>query len=234
MAANWRLTLFNALKDFDAPRVLSNQELMDFSVAATGETVSLDKMNFFIQQAVTFDALLPVRRGIYINLKSTPTPSLAEVATRIRANAVVSLQSVLGDAGVLNNYTGQIFCLLPIAPNETVPSLGTIEARDGTIFHFKGIKKSILEAGDPMDRLVPMLTYERATPEAAIVHWIYLAHTQRSQLVEPDTQCDLASIDIDRLERLATAAGVNDKVMDWVQRVQEREELDDNEVGWGP
>lgn len=229
--SKWRNSLYEALKAYDAPRVASYAELLEYA-KGVDETVTPRKLDLFIEHARQFDIISQVRRGLFINKSVSPIPILAEAARRIRTGAIVSLQTVLGDAGVLNNFTSQIYCVLPMPDGGQKPNLGSIDA-GGTIFHFKGIKQSILEAGDPWDRIAPMLPYDRATPEAAIVHWHYLASVQRSQMVEPDTQCDMEHIDIERLERLAAAANLKDQVLDWVERCHNRQQMDDEQMGWG-
>lgn len=231
--SRWRQTLYNALKDFDAPRVTSFSELMTFADDA-GCVITEKQLKTFVEQAIQFDFLKVARHGIYLNLKAWPTPSMAEVSPRMRPGAIVSLHTVLGEAGIINNYSAQVHCVVPINDFGGRPNVGDVTAKDGTVFNFNAIKASVLEAGDEIDRLVPLLPYDRATPEAALVHWIYLASNHRSKIMEPDTQCDLSSIDMERLERLSDAAGVKAEVFDFVGRCDVREENDDNEVGWGP
>lgn len=232
--SQWRKIVFESLKEFDAPRVLSLSDLVNY-VKETVPDISERKAGLFIEQAVSFNLLTSVRHGLWINNNVFPTPTLSEAAHRIRKGAVVSLHTVLSDAGVLNNFTSEVFSVVPIPEAGTgpKPNLGSLEGA-GTNFHFKGIKQSILEAGEEDDRLVPMLAYARATPEAAIVHWIYLAHARGSSMHEPDTQCDMDQLDFERLERLAAAAGLQEQVFDWVERCRQRAHDDDEQTYWQP
>jgi len=229
----WRKALYEALKEFNAPRVMSNIELQEYA-NSVGIEVTPKQIIRFIEQVGDLDVLTPVRKGLFLNNRVWPTPTYAEAACRIRSGAVVSLHTVLGDAGVLNNSTSNVYSLLPAPEHGPQPSLGSLESESGVTFHFNKIKAEILEAGDVDDRLVPLLSYDRATPEAAVVHWIYLANTRRSPLCEPDTQCDMEQLDLERLERLATAAGIHDKVFNWVERCRVRETADDDQTYWQP
>lgn len=232
--SQWRITVFESLKSFDAPRVMSLSELIEYAKDVAPD-INERKAGLFIEQAASFGLLTNVRHGIWLNNNVFPTPTLSEAAHRIRKGAIVSLHTVLSDAGVLNNFTAEIYSVVPIPEAGTgpKPNLGTLEG-GGTNFHFKGIKQSVLEAGDEEDRIVPMLAYDRATPEAAIVHWMYLAHARGSSMNEPDTQCDMEQLDLERLERLATAAGLHDKVFSWVERCRVRETADDDQTYWQP
>jgi len=228
---DWRKSLYECLKDFDAPRLLSNTELQTFA-SNNGIDVSPRQIQIFIERMKELDILSPVRRGLYLNNRAWPAPTYAEAANRIRAGSVVSLLTVLGDAGVMNNSTSNIYSVLP-ASEGTEPYLAPVMSEDVN-FYFSRMKREILEAGDPNDRLVPMLPYKRATPEAAIVHWLYLANTRRSALKEPDTQCDVELLDLDRLRRLARASALESEVFSWIDRCRKRGEDDDNHTHWGP
>lgn len=232
--SKWRISVFESLKSFDAPRVMSLADLIEYTRDVAPD-INERKAGLFIEQAVSFGLLTNVRHGIWLNNNVFPTPTLSEAAHRIRKGAIISLHTVLSDAGVLNNFTAEIYSVvsIPEAGTGSKPNLGTLEG-GGTNFHFKGIKQSVLEAGHEDDRLVPMLAYDRATPEAAIVHWMYLAHARGSSMNEPDTQCDIDQLDLERLERLATAAGLHDKVFSWIERCRQRTHDDDEQTYWQP
>ena len=228
----WRKSLLEELKGFAAPRVVSMKDLTEM---AERVRPGVHRQSVYLLSRAFEDGgtLLPVRRGLWLNASAFPAPSVAEAASRIRSGAVVSLQTVLGDAGVLNNFASQVYCVLPVPEKGPNPSLAPVDAAD-TRIHFRGMRQDVLEAGDREDRLNPLVPYPRATAEAALVHWFYLAHVQRSQMEEPDTQCDVSMLDLERLARLAAAAGVADEAAAWVERCRRREEDDAQERGWGP
>lgn len=228
---DWQKSLFEALRQPTSSRTLSFAELAE-TAGRIRPGVHEKSVRSFVAKAESAGLLKAVRKGLWLNMGAVPQPSPAEATQRIRKGAVVSLQTVLGDAGVLNNFSSQVYAVVP-GREDHKPATGSVPI-GGTIFHFRTLPEHILEAGDPLDRLA-MAYYPRATAEAALVHWMYLAKSRGSTMKEPDTQCDVSMLDMDRLGRLAEAAGVKDETFDWIRRCAEREELDDEQVGWhGP
>jgi hypothetical protein len=80
---------------------------------------------------------------------------------------------------------------------------------------FRGIPERILEAGAAKDRLEPQPCYRRATPEAALLHWLYLARSPRSRMSAPPADLDLEALKARGLERLARAMGLGDALREW-------------------
>jgi hypothetical protein len=135
----------------------------------------------------------------------------------LRPGALVSLQTVLGDAGIWNNFTDWVTAVVPLSRRYATPSLGRLDTNAGT-FVFRGLPESKLEAGREEDRLVSGITYRRATPEAALLHWLYLADSPRSRMAEPPLDLDLESVDSRRLRRLSKAMGLNELLDSWLSR----------------
>jgi hypothetical protein len=131
---------------------------------------------------------------------------------------VVSLQTVLGDAGVWNNYTGWVTAVVPLSRRYATPSLGKLAATAGT-FVFRGIPERVLEAGHEDDRLVLGASYRRATPEAALLHWLYLSNSPRSRMSAPPSDMELESLDSRRLKRLAAAMDLSEQLESWLGHV---------------
>ena len=135
----------------------------------------------------------------------------------LRPGAVISLQTVLGDAGVWNNFTDWVTAVVPLSRRYTIPSLGRVETSAG-IFVFRGLPETVLEAGREEDRLASGLTYRRATPEAALLHWLYLSNSPRSRMSEPPRDMDLTVLNSRRLERLARAMQLSGVLEGWLIR----------------
>ncbi|MDZ7749790.1 MAG: hypothetical protein U5K43_14080 [Halofilum sp. (in: g-proteobacteria)] len=113
---------------------------------------------------------------------------------------------------MLNNPVRTVTAVVPLDPGAPPPKLGRRDTRAGT-FRFHGMPRRIVEAGAPDDRLEPEETWEhaRATPEKALVDWLYLAASPRSRRTPPPRgDLDLDLLDAPRLHRLARAAGVTD------------------------
>jgi hypothetical protein len=88
----------------------------------------------------------------------------------------------------------------------------------GTL-QFFGLPRRILEAGDPGDRLEPLakLDHVRATPEKALLDWLYLARSPRSRrTLPPKGDIDLELLDRARLRRLGRALGLASALEAWL------------------
>ncbi len=175
-------------------------------------------MERWIQEAVSANRLRRVVRGLYLNWLISPAAQLGEAAVWLRPGAVVSLQTVLGDSGIWNNFTDWVTAVVPLSRRYTTPSLGKVETAGGT-FVFRGTPESILEAGREEDRLVAAVSYRRATPEAALLHWLYLSNSPRSHMSVPPLDLDLDRLDRPRLRRLARAMGLAEILESFLPRV---------------
>ena len=210
----WSTRLELALADPAALRVLDRKALMGLAQTVR-PGVSEPTVERWIQDAVGANRLQRVVRGLYLNRLISPPAGLAEAAVWLRSGAVISLQTVLGDAGVWNNYTGWVTAVVPLSRRYAIPSLGRLEGIAGT-FVFRGMPEGVLEAGPQEDRLAPGLTYRRATPEAALLHWLYLSHSPRSRMSAPPADLELASLDARKLKRLARAMSLSKQLDAWL------------------
>jgi hypothetical protein len=145
---------------------------------------------------------------------TAPPGELAEAATWLRPGCVVSLQTVLGDSGVWNNYTSMVTAVVPFASSRPRPSLGIRTTLAGR-FQFRGMPEVVLLAGREADRLADVTGYVRATPEAALVHWLYLAASSRSNLMAPPLDLDMHMLNAARLRRLAEAMNLSGELAQW-------------------
>jgi hypothetical protein len=177
--------------------------------------VSEPTVERWIQEAVSANRLQRVVRGLYLNNLISPPARLPEAAVWLRPGAVVSLQSVLGDSGVWNNFTPWVTAVVPLARRYTTPSLGRLDTTGGT-FLFRGMPESILEAGREGDRLTSNVTYRRATPEAALLHWLYFSESPRSGMSSPPADINLDSLNLPRIDRLAKAMRLDAPLRSWL------------------
>jgi hypothetical protein len=67
----------------------------------------------WIREQTEAGILRPVTRGLYLNQLARPQPTAAEAASFVRSGAIVSLQTVLGDAGITNSYSDIVTSVLP-------------------------------------------------------------------------------------------------------------------------
>jgi hypothetical protein len=213
---HWSTRLELLLAEPGALRVLNTASIVQ---VAKNVRLSISKPSVerWIQEAVAANRLQRVVRGLFLNRLVAPAAQLCEAAVWLRPGAVVSLQTVLGDAGVWNNYTDWVTAIVPLSSRYTTPSLGRVEAGAGT-FVFRGIPERVLEAGAERDRLAAEFEYRRATPEAALLHWLYLSDSPRSRMSAPPLDLDLGVLDMRRLKRLSTAMRLDPNFSRWRER----------------
>ena len=201
----------------DAPRVLTVPML----AAALSDGRSLPArgtlFNWLRAQRKS-GVLRPVTRGLYLNALALPRPQAAEAAAYVRSGAVVSLQTVLGDCAVTNNYSDIVTCVVPIrdgvAPSSRPVKAPRIEFR----FHAMPIRYLDERAGALADRLDLDVAYARATPEKALLDWIYLGASPRTRLSGPPLDIEFEKLNMPRLRRLAKAMGLGTALADYLSR----------------
>lgn len=164
--------------------------------------------------------LRQVTRGLYLNQLAQPVPQAAEAAGYVRSGAIVSLQTVLGDAGVSNNYSDIITCVLPIRSGVAASSRPV--RLDALEFRFHAMPEHLLDerAGALADRFDLDVHYPRTTPEKALLDWIYLGASPRTKLAGPPLDIDLDKLNLPRLRRLAKAMGMEQGLGEFLARLQ--------------
>ena len=217
MTLHWTTRLELALSEPTALRVLDKKSIVRVAQDVRPD-VSEPSVERWIQEAVGANRLRRVVRGLYLNCLISPPAQLAEAAVWLRPGAIVSLQTVLGDAGIWNNFTDWVTAVVPLARRYATPSLGKIETAGG-VFVFRGMPESIVEVGRERDRLVAEATYRRATPEAALLHWLYLFNSPRSRMSSPPLDLDLERLDRQQLKRLARAMDLAEILESFLPRV---------------
>jgi len=213
---HWTTRLELALAQPDALRVLDTASIIQVADNVRRD-ISRPSVERWIQDAVGANRLQRVVRGLFLNRLITPPAQLCEAAVWLRPGAVISLQTVLGDSGVWNNYTQWVTAVVPLSSRYTTPSLGRAETAGGT-FVFHGVPERVLESGVEHDRLVTGAGYRRATPEAALLHWLYLSSSPRSRMSAPPLDLDLGALDSKRLKRLASATHLDTNLASWRAR----------------
>jgi hypothetical protein len=91
------LTTKSILLGADAPRVLS-VPLIAAVMAHRRKLPARNTLFRWIREQTKSGALRPVTRGLYINQLARPLPTAADAAAFVRASAIVSLQTVLGES----------------------------------------------------------------------------------------------------------------------------------------
>ena len=163
--------------------------------------------------------LFAVQRGLYLNHFRAVPGTLADTVPLFHKDAVVSLNTVLGDAGILNNPSNTVTAVVPLDPDSPLPHLGRKTTQAGSL-HFFGMPRRVLQAGKPGDRLEAehRFGHARATPEKALMDWLYLGQSPRSNRTLPARQdIDIALLKQPRLRRLAAAARLTDNLVTWLE-----------------
>lgn len=214
----WQSRLAEALGRPDAPPVLTRDLLERFArTAREGQAVPDSTLSFWIRRAAEAGRLQPVKRGLYLNRFRAAPGELADAVAFFHPDAVVSLNTVLGDAGVLNNPSRAVTAVVPIDTGFPPPKLGRRSSMAG-ILQFHGLPRRIVDAGRLADRLEPGGQFEhlRATPEKALLDRLYLGQSARSHVTLPAPgDIDMDLLDRKRLQRLAEATQLTDVLTRW-------------------
>ena len=216
MALHWSTRLELVFAEPGALRVLDTASIIQVAKSVHRD-ISTPSVERWIRKAVAANRLQRVVRGLFLNRLITPPSQLCEAAVWLRPGAVISLQTVLGESGVWNNYTEWVTAVVPLSSRYTTPSLGRVETEGGT-FVFRGVPEHVLETGAENDRLVAGVDYRRATPEAALLHWLYLSNSPRSRMSTPPLDLDLGELDLKRLRRLAIGMRLDANLTTWRDR----------------
>lgn len=217
----WQIEFESRLGAATAPPVLSRDLLARMARSAHGNrTVPVSSLSHWLKSAQARGKLPRVQRGLYLNAFRSPPGRLADAAPWLHTDSVVSLNTVLGDAGVLNNISRTITAVVPIEADGPPPQLGRKTTAGGT-FHFFGLPRRILDTGAADDRLQsdPGIEHARATLEKALLDWLYLAASPHSHRTWPPRgDIDVSLLDTRRLRRLARAMGLTDILDTWMAR----------------
>lgn len=218
--SDWQKTLQRQLASDDAPPVLTRDLLKRYSRSANdNQSVPASSLTYWKTSMIGEHKLQPVQRGLFLNSFRSRSGTLADACFWYYPDAVVSLNTVLGDSGVLNNPSTVVTAVVPIDRRASPPSrLGRRTTRAGK-FHFFGMPRQILEAGEPEDRLDSTGVYEhlRATPEKALIDWLYLGLSSHSRRTAPPrTDIDVEALNKRRLKRLAKAMSLSSDLNAWM------------------
>src|ERR1700736_5276190 len=111
---HWTTRLELALTDPIALRVLDKPSIVRVARHVRSD-ISESTVERWIQEVVSANRLHRVVRGLYLNRMISPPAQLSEAAVWLRPGAVISLQTVLGDSGVWNNYTDWVAAVVPLS-----------------------------------------------------------------------------------------------------------------------
>ncbi len=202
-----------------------NQFEIDRIVEAVGATRGTSRASLFrtIDRAIANRMFERLCRGVYLNLRRQPKASYADATEYVCPGAIVSLQTVLGDAGVLDNFTtDMVTCVVP-RPQEKTSVTVPRDIRNFT-FNVMAAPAALPEMG------FPILTgegYRRATPELAFCHWLYLSLQPRSEVTSPSLEIDTGRMAMKKVRAIAEKIGIGHELETWLHRKKLRDANDD-------
>lgn len=212
---SWKFRMIGALAEPTAKRIYTAadfHEEVNRIRPGTSEVTSRRVSKALAQAGM----LRLVTAGHFLNLRCRPSAQISEFAPFIRAGAVVSLQSVLGECGFLNNLAAITTAVVPSNPLKR-PSLGKVKTQAGDLFHFYGLAEKFFPAteSDRWQLLQPGRPGDVFRPEPALLHWLYLAGNQRSRLTSPPYDVDMSKLDGALLSHLAEQWSVSTQLNEW-------------------
>lgn len=207
----WQVELERLLSAPEAPAVVDSGLIERLVIRVAGKRLAGSTLANWQRHAVNRGRLQRVIRGVYLNGFRSRPGQPTDAAHLLRRDAIVSLNTVLGDAGVLNNPSHTVTAIVPLDPGPVKPVTGRVKTGVGW-FHFFAMPRAVLEAGNPDDRIDWSVTdHVRATPERALVDWLYLASSRLSHRTAPNPgDLDMEMLNRKRFVRLARAVGVEE------------------------
>ena len=208
---SWKVGAMRQLSDPDAPRIFDRREFLAWVRKANPQLPERTGLRA-LSEWEEAQLVQRVTRGIYLNRQAFPLPALEEAVSHLRPGAIVSLSSVLGRAGVLNNPVYWVTAVIP----STATALSEVSAENGSVFKFGHMRQDLLPTAKDdwgQDALEPYTQTATATPEKALVDWLYLASSSRGSArwpLPPLHDWDISDLDPSRLDRLADRMGVEE------------------------
>jgi hypothetical protein len=216
--ADWKFALLGALPR--APRILTAATFLAFAKTIRPD-VSSATSRLLVGYLIRAQALRRVTQGTYLNRRALPPAELYEAAPVIRTGAVLSLNSVLGELGVINNPSRIVTCILPTSKLKS-PKLGELKTEAG-MFRFYGLAQRFFPANaeDERELLQPGRPCTVFRAEVAILQWLHLASLKRSTLGELPLDVDLELLDLELLARLAERFDLREVWGRWYARAND-------------
>ena len=212
---SWKFVVVGLMARPEFPRVFDSHEL-EQALQSHGMSPPRRTIQRALREWEIAGVVRRVAQGVYLNMQATPQPLLREAVSKMRPGAIVSLATVLGDAGVLNNPTSWVMAVLP--SDVKVRHENEVSSAPGAEFKFAYLRPDLIPVrGEPWasDALEPYARVPTATPEKALLDWIYLSASARggSRWQLPASHdVDLDYLDSDRLERLASHMGLENEL----------------------
>ncbi len=236
MRPEWKLAAEARLMKPDTPAVLTSGMVEMLATAGTDAPPSRPTIQRWLKDLVQSEKLRPVIKGVYLNRLGHRDVSPAAASQWVRSRSIVSLAWVLEQAGLTNNFGDTVTCVIPIDPGWPTPQISDRTTQAGT-FRFFAMPAHLNDerAGGQADLQDARFDYRRATPEKALLDWIYLGASPRSRLSRPPFDLEIEPLHAGRLKRLAKNMGITPLWEGWREeraRYQADPEVQDNLSSW--
>jgi len=211
---SWKISALRQLSEGEL-RVFSPPELESW-LAEKGFNIPLRTARRALQEWELAGLVDRLATGLYLNKQAVPVPLPEEAAAKMRSGAVVSLATVLGRAGVLNNPTHWVNAVVPTSESNNRREVGM---ENGSVFRFAQMRSDLVpqeRQGWGRDALEPYASVPTATPEKAVLDWLYLTSSPRGKARWPLPAAhdwDISSLDEAKLNRLATHMGLEGELL---------------------
>jgi hypothetical protein len=209
VTAPWKLEAEKILLRGDTPAVLTSSMLHMIATMPGSNPPPPATLQRWLDDLISAKKIRRVIKGVYINTLGHRDVSPAAAAGWIRTRSVVSLAWVLEQSGALNNFGDTVTCVIPTEAGWPNPQISDRKT-DAAPFRFFAMPAALVDerAGVYSDIRDPRFDYPRATPEKALLDWIYLGASNRSRMTRPPFDLDLDQLDKRRLRRLAKKMGI--------------------------
>lgn len=217
---NWKIELNKLLSNNEKLRVFNRSQLIEV-MENNNLKVPLRTLLRQIQVLEESNIIQRIYSGIYINkIQQNPIVQNQEVLNVLRPNAILSLNYVLGNSGVLNNPTFFFTAVLPTSSNK---SQNEIKLDDGNYINLAYLNddffnEDILKISLQKYSKVPM-----ATPEKAIIDLLYLNSSARGNKrwsLPPLQDWDISSLNMDKLNLIAEKLNMTEQVNNFINEIE--------------
>jgi hypothetical protein len=227
--SDWRIDMMRDIKGLMKPRFLTTEGIRKMA-AKKRPGIADSTVHRWINEMEKAGFLRSVQSGIYANLLAIPAPVPDQAASLLRHGAIVSLQSALREAGVDNNPSGIVTAIIPVESYtvKNFPRPGEFTTPFGR-FRFYTMKAELFseDIGREDDLYDPRKIYRMATPEKAILDWIYISHSTRigksdnRRMAPPHMDLDLENVSIAKMTRMAERMGISEQFNEWLDMKRE-------------
>lgn len=218
-AAPKKSSVLLALSKEDAPRVFSPASLCQW-LASQGLSIPSRSLSLALSEWSENGSVVRVNNRAYLNGRSRYRVAYDEAVPWLRPGAIVSLHRSLANVGALNTRGLEITA---VVSSEDTTKVGSITTGVGT-FKFASLPPSMIIAPghalfhDAVEKNKPWC----ATPEKALLDWLYLASTPRGASVwpvAPSHEWNLSALNFDRLENLANGLNMPSQLFEFQGKV---------------